>query len=58
MESELGRGRADREERKSVGGRRGEEVSGGSEPGVRGFEEDRSEMDGMEECGMSVYMCV
>lgn len=30
------------------------EVSWGAEPGVRGFEEDRREMDGSEECGVSI----
>lgn len=33
--------------------RREKEVSRGAEPGVRGFEEDRREMDGLEECSVS-----
>lgn len=30
------------------------DVSGGTEPGVRGFEEDSREMDRSEECGVSL----
>lgn len=40
-------------ERRSWRRRREKEVSGDAEPGVRGFEEDRREMDGLEECAVS-----
>lgn len=52
-------GRVDREElgeRGSWRRRREKEVSRGAEPGVRGFEEDRREMDDLEECGVSMYL--
>lgn len=42
-------------ERGSWKRRREKEVSGGAKPGVRGFEEDRREMDGSEECGAPLY---
>lgn len=43
-------------ERGSWRRRREKEVSRGEEPGVRGFEEDRREMDDLEECGVSMYL--
>lgn len=43
-------------ERGSWRRRREKEVSRGAEPGVRGFEEDRREMDGLEECVVSVLV--
>lgn len=52
-------GRVDREElgeRGSWKRRREKEVSGGEDPGVRGFEEDRREMDGLEECSAPLYL--
>lgn len=36
--------------------RREKEVSGGAEPGVRGFEEDSREMDGLEERGGPLFL--